>query len=100
MIKIRVLNKTWSIIVRNDKAHDKRFEKCHAVAILQDRKIHIRKSSLNIETIIHELCHAYQHELSFYELQLDEDQIEEWFCELWAKYGEIIIRDSKNIIGG
>lgn len=97
-VNVSVLNKTWKVTVRSDKLHEKLFPETHGIAVLDDRLIHIRRSSLNAETLIHELVHAYQYELSFYELQLDEDQVEEWFAELLAKYGEIIIRDAKMIV--
>jgi len=97
MVKIKVLNRSWSIVLRSDKAHERRFPDCHAVAILDDRKIHVRRSSLNITTISHELIHAYQHELSFFELELDDEQTSEWFAELFAKYGEQIIKDARLI---
>lgn len=97
-MKITVVNKKWSVIVLSDKTMAKRHPKTHAVAILEDRKIYVRKSSLNKETIIHELIHAYQHELSFHELQLDEDQVDEWFAELFAKYGERMIESAKRAV--
>lgn len=97
MVKIKVLGKSWSVILRSDKAHLKRFPDTHAVAILDDRKIHIRRSSLNMMTICHELIHSFQHELSYFELELDDEQTSEWFAELFAKYGEQIIKDARLI---
>ena len=97
-MKIRVLDKKWKIIVRSDAAHDRRFPETHAVAILEDRKIHVRFSSLNNVTLIHELIHAYQFELSFHELELDDDQTEEWYAELFAKYGPQIIDDVEKLL--
>lgn len=94
-----VLNKKWKIIVRSDKVHNEKFPNTHAVAILEDRRIYVRRSSLTVETVTHEIVHAYCHELSLVEMGLDiEDQYEEFFCELFAKYGEIIIKDAKRII--
>ena len=72
-------------------------KKCHAITECNDRKIFIRKSSLNIITLTHELVHAFQWELSFYELDLTKDQMEEWYCELIAKHGEQIFKDSRRI---
>lgn len=97
-MRVKVVNKRWKMIVRSDAAHDKRFPDCHAISILEDKKIHIRRSSLNKITIMHELLHAYKSELSFYELELDDDQTDEWHCELWAKYGETIIQDAKSVM--
>jgi hypothetical protein len=95
---IKVINKKWKIVVRTDRIHHSRYGECHGIAIAEDRRIHIRRSSLNEETIIHELVHAYQFELSFHELQLDDDQVEEWFAELFAKYGRQIIKDTERLL--
>jgi hypothetical protein len=95
---IKVLNKKWKIVVRSDEAHDKRFPNCHAMAVYDDRKIHVRKSSLNKVTVIHEILHCYKFELSYYELELDDDQTDEWHCELWAKHGEIISKDANRLL--
>ena len=95
---VSVLSKKWKVIVRSDRLHERHFPETHGIAILDDREIHVRRSSLAPETLIHELVHAYQYELSFYELQLDDDQVEEWFAELLAKYGETILRDAKSIV--
>lgn len=97
-MNIHVVNKKWKIIVRTDKVHNERFPDCHAMAILDDRRIHIRRSSLNVITVLHELIHAYQYELSYYELQLDEEQQEEFFAELFAKYGKIMIQDAERLV--
>ena len=96
--KINLLGKNWDIFVRSDRVHNKKFKKCHAIAHLNARKIHFRKSSFDIITITHEIVHCYQWELSFYELSLDRDQTTEWFCELFAKHGEQIIKDSHRLL--
>lgn len=96
---IKVLNKKWKIVVRSDKVHNAKHPNSHAVAVLEDRRIYVRRSSLDIETITHELVHAYSHELSLVEIGLDtEDQFEEFFCELFAKYGEIIVKDARRVL--
>ena len=95
---IHLLHKKWRIVVRSDKVHSEKFPNTHAVVILEDRKVYIRKSSLNTETIIHELIHCMVHELSFTELQLDDDQVEEFYCELFAKYGRNLIQIAESIV--
>ncbi len=97
MAKIKVLGKTWVVIVRSEKWLQKNYPDCHAIALLDDRKILVRKTSLNVPTLAHEITHAYISELSYYELELDDHQIEEFFCELLGKYGEQIIKDAKEL---
>lgn len=95
---VNLLHKKWRIVVRSDKVHEEKYPQTHAVAVLEDRKIHIRRSSLNMETITHELVHALTYELSFTELQLDDDQIEEFFCELFAKYGRNLLQIADSVL--
>ena len=95
---INLLHKKWRVVVRSDKVHEERFPQTHAVAVLEDRKIYIRRSSLNMETITHELVHALTYELSFTELQLDDDQVEEFFCELFAKYGRNLLQIADSVV--
>jgi hypothetical protein len=97
MAKIKVLGKTWVVIVRSEKWLQKNYPDCHAIALLDERKVLVRKTSLNVEVITHELIHCYAHTLSFIEMELDDDQLEEAFCELFAKYGEQIIKDAKSL---
>ena len=98
-MKVFILGKRWKVTCFNDNTYKKRLgDGSHAITILEDRKIYIRRSSLNKETIIHELVHGYLHELSYIELDLDDSQIEEFYCELIGKHGESMIRDSNKII--
>lgn len=94
---VNLLGKNWRVIVRSDRVHKKQFKKCHAITICHEHTIYIRKSSLDITTLTHEIVHAYEWALSFYELDLTKEQIQEWYCELIAKYGEQIHKDSRRI---
>ncbi len=92
------MGKRWKISCFNDKTYLKKIgDGTHAVAILEDRHIYIKRSSLNKETIIHELVHAYFHEMSYVELSLDDDQVEEMICELISKNGANILKDASKI---
>jgi len=51
-----------------------------------------------VPTIAHEITHAWLAEMSYYELELDDDQVEEFFCELVGKYSEQIIKDAKELV--
>ena len=97
MAKVKVLGKTWIVQVRSEKSLQKEHPDCHAVGLLDVRKILVRRTSLNYIVIAHELTHAWLSEMSYYELDLDDRQIEEFFCELVAKYSEQIIKDAKEL---
>lgn len=59
------------------------------------KTIYADLEELDEEAFIHELTHAYLHEASFTELQLNEKQKEEFLCELNAKYGKAITRQAR-----
>lgn len=66
---------------------------CH----IDDREIHFNMPVITLQTVMHELAHAYVKEMSFVELQLDADQWEEFFCELISKHSQAIVDQAKEI---
>lgn len=87
-MKITILNQKWTCVSYRLKTYNRRCGS-DSVALCETdiRKISFLKDGLTIETVIHELVHAYAAELSFAELDLDEDQAEEFWCELFARQG-------------
>jgi len=98
VFNFKVLNKNWKVKRYSDKVYFSRFgSDSHGQSDQEAREISIRESSLNKETILHELVHAYEMELGLVELELDEDQMVEFFCELFARHGEDIVKLSSEI---
>jgi len=98
-MKVFIMGKRWKITVYNDKTYNKKIgEGSAGISILEDRKIYIKRSHLNKDTVAHELVHGYCHELSYVELSLDDDQVEEFWCELIAKHSEKINKDARKIV--
>lgn len=95
MIKVnfRVIKKPWTIQVVPKKDYRKKYGKdsC-AVTIMHKRKIVLNQSlGADLETIIHELVHAYKSELCVYSSNLDEAAKEEFYCELISKRGKELL---------
>jgi hypothetical protein len=99
-MKVFVLGKKWTVKVLGPVAYERRLGGgSHGISFMEDREIFVRRSPVMKETLIHELVHAYANELSLVELNLDlDDQIEEFFCELFAKYGEEILSHTKKVL--
>lgn len=64
---------------------------------IESRMIRFNTDDCTIETIRHELVHAYVVMFNFVELDLDEDQTEEFYCELFGKYGEVICKQARKL---
>lgn len=96
--KINVLGSQWALKFLKEKSYTKNQGDGHlAITHFESRIIYFNLSSLTKETIIHELVHAYTAQLSLTELDLDEDQTEEFFCEMFAKHGKTILDQSEEI---
>lgn len=94
---IKILHKDWNISVLKKKKYAKKWgTDSVAMCDAKKRTIDLIKGHADYETILHELVHCFYSELSFYELQLDDDQQEEWVCEMISKYyvllGELAIQ--------
>lgn len=91
-IPITILNKSWTIRLISKKRFKRKHGDFHAITATHKRYIDLKPKHADLETIIHELFHAY-----YYELCLDSttkltlaDQ-EEIFAELMAHYGRDLL---------
>lgn len=93
-----VMGKRWRIYVLDDKDYDRRCGD-DSIGICDEpkRAIYFRLSELTMETIRHELAHAYLSEASFTVLELTHLQQEELFCEIVAKHGLTIVDTAASI---
>lgn len=95
---IKILNKKWKIKVLNPTKYRKTIgegsaAECHT----EIKTIFIHQDSMDLKTIRHELGHAFCSELGMVELQLDEDQMEEFFCELLARHFDDVKEISERV---
>lgn len=97
---VTILDKQWKIKVLKTKPFVKLFgDDCVGMCDPNNKTIYYWYDGLTIPTIIHELVHAYTDELSFKELDLKDEQIEEFFCELVSKHQGAMMENARKIIG-
>ncbi len=87
-IKFEILGKHWLLRVLKKKKYNKK-NGLDSVAIthINKRRIDLGPGGHDLETITHELVHAYLTEICTKSAGLDDTQLEEIFAELMAKRG-------------
>lgn len=87
-ISFQILGKTWVLrILKRKKYVKKNGQGSVGITHLHKRRIDLHPDGRDLETIIHELLHAYLTELCTGSTDLEDDQLEEVFAELLAKRG-------------
>lgn len=86
-IHFPVLGKSWRAKVLGKRAFQKKFtDDCVAITDMDKRKIWFYITDL--ETVVHELVHAYLHELCVSRAGIEDvTALEEVFAEFMAKHG-------------
>lgn len=100
MIKIefQILGKNWTIRLPKKKRYKKRYgARCLAVTDTEKRRIDLGPKGRDLETITHELVHAYLGELCTGSTDLDDDNLEEIFAEMMAKRGIELLNLAKEL---
>lgn len=92
-INFSVLTKPWTLRVLHKKRYTKkRGQDSLATTLMHKRRIDVHENGLNIETVIHELVHAFTSELCITSCnEISSDDWEEFFSELMAKYGRDLL---------
>lgn len=97
-IKVKVLTSEWTVGIYGQRAYARRNgADSRAVCIMEEKRLEFDFKATQLQTIIHELVHAYAVEMAFVELQLDDDQLEEAYCELLSRHYQEII-STANVI--
>lgn len=88
-LKFEILGKKWSLKVLTPKKYVKKHGyDSVAITLGWKRKIFIHGKGIDKETLVHELVHAFLHELCLKSTNdISTDDLEEIFAELMAKYG-------------
>lgn len=69
-----------------------------AITDVHKRRIDVSPKGFDRETIIHELIHAYIAEMCIHSCDLDADNLEEFFAELFAKRAEEILEQADDLM--
>jgi predicted metallopeptidase len=98
-MKIFILGQPWKVKVINGELFNKTYgSELAGVTDLTAREIVIHASDFNVEVIVHELVHAYYAGMCVGSASLRAHQVEECFCDLFAKYHKEILYNAHEII--
>lgn len=88
IVSFKLLDKDWKVRLLKRKKYTKKNGKDSlAITYMYKRRIDIQIGGLDVETIIHELVHAYMHELCLGSTDINVSDLEEVYCELMSKRG-------------
>lgn len=100
-IKKKILGSKWQIRFYTVKAYDKHKDTIASdlgCTVCYKKRIYIsiRKKGL-LDTIIHEMVHAYLAMLCIKTANVDSDDLEEIFCEFMPKHGMDLLLSSQEV---
>lgn len=103
--KIDIMGNNWTLFIMNESQFkklskkDSRIEDCRAITFTKPRQIYFNCNTyyLGDNVAIHELVHAYAHELFHHDLAKNEHQTEEFFCVLFEVRGKEILNKAASI---
>lgn len=88
----QILSKDWTLrVLKKKKYKKKNGSDSVAVTYVNKRRVDIGPDGQDLETIVHELVHAYLAELCTHSADLTTDALEEIFAELMAKRGHELL---------
>jgi hypothetical protein len=92
-IKFKVLGRKWKLILYTKEEFNKKRGNAHVGETdVNKRRIYLRPDGFDLETVIHELIHAYLGEMCLNSSDLDGAAMEEICCEMFSKRGADILR--------
>lgn len=87
---------TWKLSVQRDEEYIKHHGgDSEGITVGSQRHIYIKESALYLEVVLHELGHAYFQSCLTYTANLNEEDIEEVFCEIIANHGSQMVTDAR-----
>jgi hypothetical protein len=99
---ITILDSPWTVYFKTDKQYKRDCPKgSRAVCMMlgKYKTIHFNCEATHPGdgVVIHELVHAYSHELMGHDINLTPDQREEFFCTLFETRGPALLKLSRPI---
>lgn len=89
---------TWSVkLMEEDAFIHKWGEGFEALTVLEAKLLYFHDDGIALDTVIHELCHAYYSYLCVNSTQLGSDQLEEIWCDMFGMHGAKIIRQARQV---
>lgn len=97
-MKISVLGYDWNILVLPKKDFKRRFGKITAITLLDTNEVYFRSDRLNLLNVRHEITHAFLKYTCIDELNLSQQQFEEFMCDFTGVHAETVLRLSDQIL--
>jgi hypothetical protein len=100
LLRFNVLGTTWWFEFMDFKQYlKKNGSKSKAITNVDEKIVYFNIRECDDTTIRHELAHVYAAAMGIVELQLDDDQIEELFCELVGRYSFQLLKRAEVLNG-
>jgi len=100
-VKIRIVAQLWKIVLQTpaefNQTHGDAFAEAAAVTDANTWSICFRNDSISIETVRHELFHAYWEATLTKDCSLTMDQSEELAAQVVGRYGEELVRKARKV---
>lgn len=98
IVRFKVLGKPWRIRILTKKKYRKKHGK-DSVAMCKGwkREIDLSPWGYDLETIVHEVTHAYFYEMAAKQTVESQTALEEFFCELVARRGDELIKLTRHV---
>lgn len=91
-IQFKILGKDWTVLLLKKKKYKNKYgNDSVAICHTTKRRIDLGPNGRDLETIVHEMVHAYLAECCTHSADLDDDALEEIFAELMAKRGKELL---------
>lgn len=94
---LSIMGRTWTAILFDDDEFESQHQHGDGITIPKSRQIHFRQSALDIETVRHELFHAYCDGLFLSSARIRQDDFEEIIAEMLGEYLEQMSEKSRAI---
>lgn len=97
-MKIKIVNQEWKVRAFRLRSYVKHCGTgSAALCDAELNTITFLNENLSMHTICHELFHAYAYSLALVELDLESEQVDEFYCELFARHGSVILKQAEEI---
>jgi hypothetical protein len=97
--RLTIMGLDWEVYLQSDSAYKKMHgNDSSGVTYPHDREMYFNKSFYTPEIIRHELFHAYHASSPNGSSNLTADQIEDQGCEIFEKYGPLMLHQSDQIL--
>lgn len=97
-MKFNIYGDNWEFHVMDTDNFVKEFgEELGAFVVPSTREAFFSEDDLNEEIVVHEVTHIYIYNMCLNSANIQQDQLEEIFCDMMATHGRKILRQARKI---